>query len=386
MRGIIGHGTYVPYRRLDMSTVADVAGGGGRKGTRAVASYDEDATTLAVEASRAARRLVPDAAVESVWFATVSPPYLDKTNATAIHAALRLPEECGAYDVIGSVRGAMGALRAAATQTGPALAVAADVRTGLAGGPDEAYFGDGAAALIIGDETDGPVVAELGTWVSLTDEFVDRWRRPSEERSRVWEERFGEVRYGAIGSEALSRLFKSTGIGPDDVDHLIVTGTHSRACRAVVQRSGVPLGSAGGRPRRDRGQHRRGAPLRAVVVRARGRRTRPDHRPPRFVRRCRGVGGADHAGRCGAHRGRCRWPTRSKVERRSPTGGTSPGGGSSRSSPHGARSRPGRRRRQPVAPSPGSSASRVPGRATGPSICRPCPRTCTSPWRRPVAP
>ncbi len=240
MRGIIGHGTYIPYRRLDMSTVADVAGGGGRKGTRAVASYDEDATTMAVEASRAARRLVPDAAVESVWFATVSPPYLDKTNATAVHAALRLPEECGAYDVVGSVRGAMGALRAAATQTGPALAVAADVRTGLAGGPDEAYFGDGAAALIIGDETDGSVVAELGAWVSLTDEFVDRWRRPNEERSRVWEERFGEVRYGAIGREALTRLFKSAGIGPDDVDRLIVTGTHSRACRVVAQRSGVP--------------------------------------------------------------------------------------------------------------------------------------------------
>src|SRR5271169_1044082 len=102
MRGIIGHGTYIPYRRLDMSTVADVAGGGGRTGTRAVASYDEDATTMAVEASRAARRLVPDAVVESVWFATVSPPYLDKTNATAIHAALRLPDECGAYDVVGS--------------------------------------------------------------------------------------------------------------------------------------------------------------------------------------------------------------------------------------------------------------------------------------------
>ncbi len=240
MHGIIGHGTYIPYRRLDLSTVADVAGGGGRKGTRAVASFDEDATTMAVEASRAARRSVPDARVESVWFATVSPPYLDKTNATAIHAALRLSEECGSYDLIGSVRGAMGALRAAAAQPGPALAVAADVRTGLAGGPDEAYFGDGAAALIVGDETDGAVVAELGAWVSLTDEFVDRWRRPNEERSRVWEERFGEVRYAALGHEALSRLFKATGTGPDDVDHLIVTGTHSRACRAAAQRSGVP--------------------------------------------------------------------------------------------------------------------------------------------------
>ncbi|HXY27477.1 MAG TPA: 3-oxoacyl-[acyl-carrier-protein] synthase III C-terminal domain-containing protein, partial [Acidimicrobiales bacterium] len=239
MHGIIGFGGYVPYRRLDLSAVADIAGGGGRKGTRSVASFDEDATTMAVEAARVARRRTPEAPVESVWFATVSPPYLDKTNATAVQAALRLTEECGAYDLVGSVRGAMGALRAAASQSGPALAVAADLRTGLAGGPDESYFGDGAAALILGDG-DNDVLAELGPWVSLSGEFVDRWRVPGEQRSRVWEERFGELRYGELGAEALGRLWKAAGIGPGDVDHLIVTGTHGRACRAVAQRSTVP--------------------------------------------------------------------------------------------------------------------------------------------------
>jgi len=239
VHGIIGFGGYVPYRRLDLSAVADIAGGGGRKGTRSVASFDEDATTMAVEAARVARRRTPEAPVESVWFATVSPPYLDKTNATAVQAALRLTEECGAYDLVGSVRGAMGALRAAASQSGPALAVAADLRTGLAGGPDESYFGDGAAALILGDG-DNDVLAELGPWVSLSGEFVDRWRVPGEQRSRVWEERFGEMRYGELGAEALARLWKAAGIGPGDVDHLIVTGTHGRACRAVAQRSKVP--------------------------------------------------------------------------------------------------------------------------------------------------
>jgi len=240
VHGIIGFGGYVPYRRLDLSTVADVAGGGGRKGTRSVASFDEDATTMAVEAARVARRRSPDVPVESVWFATVAPPYLDKTNATVVQAALRLPEETGAYDLVGSVRGAMGALRAAAAQSGPSLAVAADVRTGLAGGPDEAYFGDGAAALILGAGDQGAVLAELGPWVSVSGEFVDRWRVPGEQRSRVWEERFGEVRYGELGAEALGRLWKAGGIGPDEVDHLIVTGTHGRACRAVAQRAKVP--------------------------------------------------------------------------------------------------------------------------------------------------
>ena len=56
MRGIISHGAYLPYRRLDRTTIAAVSGTGGGKGSRTVASYDEDTTTLAVEAARRALR------------------------------------------------------------------------------------------------------------------------------------------------------------------------------------------------------------------------------------------------------------------------------------------------------------------------------------------
>ena len=198
MRGITGYGAYLPYRRLDLQEVAGVAGGGGRKGQRTVASFDEDATTMAVEAARAARRLVPDATSIAV-VRTVAPPYLDRTNATTIHAALRLPRTAALR------RGGFGAerlRRAAAPRSirGPALAVASDLRSGLPGGPDEAYFGDGAAGLIFGGETDGPVVAEIGAWVSVSEEFLDRWRAPGDVRSKVWEERFGEEHYTVAGN------------------------------------------------------------------------------------------------------------------------------------------------------------------------------------------
>jgi 3-hydroxy-3-methylglutaryl CoA synthase/uncharacterized OB-fold protein len=239
VHGIIGFGGYVPHRRLDLTTVSAVAGGGGRKGARTVAAFDEDAVTMAVEAARIAHGRAAHVPLESLWFATVSPPYLDRTNATVLQAALRLPGECGAYDVVGSVRSAMGAMRAASCQSGPALAVAADVRTGLAGGPDESFFGDGAAALVVGGSQHGDVLAEIGSWVSLTGEFVDRWRVPGEQRSRVWEERFGEVRYCELGAEALRQLWKQAGIGPEEVDHLVVTGSHGRANRLVAQRAGV---------------------------------------------------------------------------------------------------------------------------------------------------
>src|SRR6266702_894538 len=171
MRGVLGWGGYLPYWRLDRGEIAGVAGAGGGKGTRSVAGYDENTTTMAVEAARA----VPDAArPKALWFATTEPAYLDKTNAAAVHAALRLDRGVAAYDAVGSVRSALGALRGALAGPDPALVVAADLRGGLPGGPDEATGGDGAAALLVGSEADGPLLAELLGWTCITEEFLDR--------------------------------------------------------------------------------------------------------------------------------------------------------------------------------------------------------------------
>ncbi|HEY0808444.1 MAG TPA: hydroxymethylglutaryl-CoA synthase, partial [Pseudonocardiaceae bacterium] len=140
MRGVLGWGGYLPYRRLDRSTIPAVAGSGGGTGTRTVACYDEDTTTMAVAAARQVLRST-EVTPTALWFATTEPAYLDKTNATAIHAALRLDRTVAAYDAIGSVRSAMGALRAGLDSGNPGLVVAADLRTGLPGGPDEATGG-----------------------------------------------------------------------------------------------------------------------------------------------------------------------------------------------------------------------------------------------------
>jgi hypothetical protein len=69
MRGIISAAGYVPYWRLERSAIGAFHGGRGR-GTRTVASYDEDTTTLAVEAGRLALKGV-DGDPETLWFATV---------------------------------------------------------------------------------------------------------------------------------------------------------------------------------------------------------------------------------------------------------------------------------------------------------------------------
>ncbi|CAN5691659.1 hypothetical protein BH09ACT8_BH09ACT8_59550 [soil metagenome] len=238
VHGIQGWGTYVPYRRLDRSQIASVAGLGGAAGTRSVAAYDEDTTTMGVEAARRAlgrRRMSP----RSVWFATAAPTYLDKTNATALHAALRLDRDVPAYDALGSVRSAFGALWAGLSGDSPGLVVTSDLRIGLPGSPEESAAGDAAAAVLVGDDGTAPVLAEVIGQISLTEEFVERWREPTRRTSQLWEDRFGETRYVPLAAEALKALLEKVALEVGDISALVVAGLHERACVAAAKKSGV---------------------------------------------------------------------------------------------------------------------------------------------------
>jgi len=239
LAGIIAYGAYVPYHRLKRSEIAAVLGEGGGKGTRAVASYDEDATSMGVEAARTALRGAPGVAPERILFATANPPYLDKTNAAVIHAALDLPSSALALDFGGAVRSGVGALLAAGDARVPTLAVLSDVRTGLPGGSDEKDGGDAAAAFLFGGNSDVPLLAELIAIGATTDEFLERWRTPGAAAARVWEERFGEHVYGPLVDTAFADALKQAGLSPGDVDHLVVSGLAARAVKKFAGSAGV---------------------------------------------------------------------------------------------------------------------------------------------------
>jgi 3-hydroxy-3-methylglutaryl CoA synthase/uncharacterized OB-fold protein len=215
---LIAYATYVPRYRL--------AGGdvGLRRGDRVVASYDEDSTTMAVAA--AARALEGQPLPRSVYFATSSPAYADKTNATAIHAALGLPDASFATDLCGTGRSGIAAWRAAAATGG--LALTADVRVGRPGSTDERLGGDGAAALLFGV---GPAIADILATTSHTAEFLDRWRSPRSTTGEQWEERFGAERYAALIRTAVDRILDETGLA--EVDHVVVACPNSAITKRV---------------------------------------------------------------------------------------------------------------------------------------------------------
>jgi hydroxymethylglutaryl-CoA synthase len=246
MGGLIGYGAYIPYYRLERSRIAGVLGSGGGRGTRSVAAYDEDTTSMAVAAGRAALTGLTGPgreAVKQLFFATTVPAYADKTNATAVHAALRLPADALAVDMAGAVRSGVGALVTASQSPVPVMAVLADIRTGLPGSADERDGGDGAAAFVFGGDSTGaglPVLAEIIGQGSATAEFQDRWRAPGGTASRTWEERFGEQAYGPLAEAAMADALKQAGLTAGQVDHLIVAGLHARAVSRTVRVSAVP--------------------------------------------------------------------------------------------------------------------------------------------------
>ena len=242
VRGIKSYAAYVPFRRLDRAEVAQVFGGAPRRGQRSVASFDEDTTTMAFEAARLTLRSTAATAPDALWFATAEPAYLEKTNATAIHAALRLDADIPAIDMGGAVRSGVGAFRAALDGNGTVLVATAGMRGGLPTGADEAEGGDGAAAVLVGDDAGGsPVIAEYLGGASATEEFLDRWRAPGAPSNRKWEERFGETRYVPLGERAWNAALKRAELSVDDVDVAVVTGTHGRAVKALARNLGATI-------------------------------------------------------------------------------------------------------------------------------------------------
>lgn len=228
MVGIESYAVYIPIGRLSRAAIAAALGVGRGRGSRSVASYDEDSTTLAVAAAR--RALGQRQVSGSLWFATSRPAYLEKSNAVAVAAAAGLDDQCPAYDIGAALRGGAGALRAGLAE-GSALVVAADLRYSLPGSADEAEGADAAAALVVGSEP----VAELVGTASVTREFLDRWREPGAVRTRTWEERFGVEEYVPLAQRAVDEVLRRGDVKREELARVVVSTPHARARATVVR-------------------------------------------------------------------------------------------------------------------------------------------------------
>lgn len=247
--GILSCGAYLPRLRLQRKSVAAAntwfAPGlrGLAKGERAMANWDEDSITMAVEAARDCLGGRDRGAIGQLMLASTTHPYDDRQNAGIVANALNLGSALAALDVTGSQRAGTSALATAlASNAGREILVAAaEHRRTKAASPQEMHYGDGGAALLIGK---GRPAARLLGAHSETVDFVDHFRGQDVEHDYAWEERWiRDEGYLKIVPRAIEAVMKAAAAKPESITHFCMPCTLSRVVPAVAKRAGIPEGA-----------------------------------------------------------------------------------------------------------------------------------------------
>jgi len=241
MAGITSYGAYIPYYRLPRSVINVAWGRGGGRGEKAVAGFDEDSITMAVAAGLDCLKETAPKTVDALFLATTTALYKERQNSTIVATALDMRRDVRNTDFANCLRAGTGALLAAldAVNSGSlknVLVTASDTRLGGATGEDEQAFGDGAAALLVGN--DGVAVEIEGSY-TLSDDLADYWRSHEDTFVRHWEDRFGrDAGYTKIPIEAVAGVMKKLGLTPKDIAKACIYGANTRAQGGVARAMG----------------------------------------------------------------------------------------------------------------------------------------------------
>ncbi len=236
MIGIVSLGAYLPRYRLSGKTLAQVWAGSARAGERAVANFDEDSLTMAVEAVFGALEGRDPARVDACYFASTTPPYAEKSSAALLATAADLRQEVAVADLGGSLRAGTTALRLAldAVRAGSArevLVAAADIRSVAPGTELEPLLGDGAAAFVLGGEE---VIASFEGAHTITREFSDVWRRENDRYLTMGDLPFIRAYgYERFIPEAIDGLLAKTGLKRQDIARVAVYAPDLRTAQAL---------------------------------------------------------------------------------------------------------------------------------------------------------
>ena len=236
MLGITSYGAYVPFLRLNLNVLRK-----GLKGEKAMANFDEDSITMAVAAVIDCLQGFERSSVDGLFFATTTSPYKEKQGATIIAVASDMRRDLITADYANTLKSGTNALRSAADAVAAGTAkhvivAAADTRLAAPGSIFEESFGDGAAALLVGDDD---VVASLEASHSVCHEIMDVWRTDSSIYVHSSEGRFASVEgYHKTMADAVSGLLKKTGLKPKNFAKAIFSAPDPRSSAQLAGKLG----------------------------------------------------------------------------------------------------------------------------------------------------
>ena len=246
MVGIVSYGGYIPRLRLNRMSIVQNIGWlvpaivMVAQGERSFCNWDEDSLTMAVAASKDCLRGVEKKGVDGLFLGSTTLPFADRQNAGIVATALNLRDDVLTADFTSSLKAGTSALVTAleAVKSGEkkqVLVAAADRRETKAASFYEMWFGDGAAALLLGDEN---VIAEFIGAHSLSCDFVDHYRGAQRRFDYTWEERWvRDEGYAKIVPQAVKGLLAKLGLTMDQVDKVVypcfIKQQHARIAQAI---------------------------------------------------------------------------------------------------------------------------------------------------------
>ncbi len=237
MIGITGYGVYVPKYRITLEEIALTWEKDGKKiaeslnvKEKAVASFDEDACTIAVEAARNAVKMagIDAQKIGVVYVGSESHPYAVKPTASVVADAINAGPELTAADLEFACKAGTAGMQMCmglVLSDQPdwidyGLAIGADTAQGRPGDALEYTAASGGAAFIIGKKPT-EVIAEIDETFSYTTDTPDFWRRQNAEFPRHAGRFTGEPAYFKHVVNAAEGLMAKAKMKADDFDYAV---------------------------------------------------------------------------------------------------------------------------------------------------------------------
>lgn len=249
--GILGYGVYVPLYRIAVDEISSVW----RKSSidiqtslgvkeKSVASYDEDAVTLAYEASVNALRHagIPPTQIDVCFVGSESHPYAVNPTSTIVAEFLGFGRNYLAADLEFACKAGTSGMIA----TG-GLIDSGNILVGLVIGSDTAqakphdileYTAASASAAFVLGKNSHDAIAKLVDFTSYSSDTPDFWRRDGVRFPSHGGRFTGEPAYFSHVEGAARRLLTKVGMEPSDFDYCIFHMPNGKFPREAARRLG----------------------------------------------------------------------------------------------------------------------------------------------------
>ena len=253
--GIVSYGAYVPYHRLSRSVITEGIGAPAGSGKRAVAAFDEDTTSMAVEAARLALRGAPAGWAPRRAVLRHRPRRPTSTRPTPRPSTPRSAATGRRWpcDLVGvGPQRRRAPCRLAASTTGTAARRRrATSAPACPASPTSATAATPPSAFVFGPDGTGTRHRRVSSARRRPPaEFLDRWRLPGESDLQAVGGAVRRARLPAPAERPSPTALKAAGLAADELDQLVVVPARTR--RAVRRRPCAGRGAPRGGRRRPR--------------------------------------------------------------------------------------------------------------------------------------